>query len=123
VQLSDGLFNLNGQITLISDLVFKGRGISATTMKLVASSSKVQSGIALEGTLRGDTVSNIVLSDFSMDGNRLKNMQPGAGTHVKHAFFCRSCTKVLVKSVSARSFTKNGYINLIQIHQRCSRAS
>jgi Pectate lyase superfamily protein len=112
LQLSEGVFNLNGQIDLISNLVLAGSGLGVTILKLVDNSSTFELGLATPGTIRGKLVNNIVIQDLSMDGNRANNNATGAMTFGKHGIRCEQCTELLVKNVEFSHFPGHGYLNL-----------
>ncbi len=67
--LSDGTFYLSNQIVLVSNLVFKGQGMQATTIVTAPNAGPFRRA----GTIHGLKVSNLVMQDFTGDGNRANN--------------------------------------------------
>ena len=101
--LSDGTFFINNQIVLVSNLLFQGQGMSATTIYTVNNASVFKRA----GTIRGINLVNVVLQDFTGSGNRLNN--PGNAytrytpAYGKFGFYCEVCTNVLLQRIALNS--------------------
>jgi hypothetical protein len=76
--LSDGQFNLDGQITLSSHITILGQGVGITVLRIVDNSKPYELGISLKGTLRGRNITNITISGLTLNGNSKNNNFTGA---------------------------------------------
>ena len=67
--LSDGTFSISNQLFLCSNLLFKGQGMGKTTIKTVKNAKTFKKA----GTIHGFYLKNLVLQDFTGNGNRVGN--------------------------------------------------
>jgi parallel beta-helix repeat protein len=110
VVLSDGLFIITDQIILRSNVVLKGQGITQTTVKSSDNMSRFTKGA---GTFRGVDLQNVVLRDFTGDGNRKNNVgdayDRSGPVYGKFGFFCETCDNVNIQRVAMNSYTGYGF--------------
>jgi hypothetical protein len=98
--LSEGVFTISDQIVFVSNIAIKGQGMSKTTIKSSDNIGPFKRGA---GTFRGITANNIVLSDFTGDGNRLNNLgnayDRNGPAYGKFGFFCELCDNLDIQRV------------------------
>ena len=103
--LSDGTFHISDQLFLVSNLVLKGQGIDITIIR----STDNAGPFARAGTIRGLALTNLVVQDFTGDGNRLNNLGDayarGTISYGKFGFYCEACSNVLAQRVGMNSYT------------------
>lgn len=119
VELSDGLFNITQQIFIDSNLFLKGQGMDSTTIFTASGANAFEYGIdfivsnLLAGTIRGISISNVTLEDFTGDGNKLNNdgnaYTRGTGAYGKFGFYCEMCNDVAIRRVAMVSYTGYGF--------------
>lgn len=109
VILSDGTFNLNFQIILCDDLTLVGQGMNTTILFLQNNAMTYTSA----GTIRGRFISNLVIRDLQVNGNRQNNQGnayiPLTPAYGKFGIFCEACNNVLFERVGAISNTGYGF--------------
>jgi Pectate lyase superfamily protein len=109
VTLSDGTFTIGNQILLTSNLLFRGQGMKSTTIMTGNNAGPFRNA----GTIRGVNVTNLVLRDFTGNGNKLNNLgdsyDRAAPAYGKFGFYCETCTNVVVYRVGLVSYTGYGF--------------
>jgi hypothetical protein len=115
--LSDGQFNLNGQITLSSHITILGQGLGVTVLRLVDNSRPFELGVSLRGTLRGKNITNMTISGLTLNGNSQNNNSTGVMKYGKDGsnfiiilgFYCEVCSSILLNYTQYINFPGHGY--------------
>lgn len=109
VILSDGIFNIDGQITMFSNISIIGQGINNTIIQLIEGAGIFELGLAVKGTIRGRGISNITIWNLTINGNKQRNNFTGVNLYGKHGFHCEMCSSVFIKSVEITNFPGHGF--------------
>lgn len=99
VTLSDGDFNIGMNIALASNVVLRGQSKETTRVRVIDNGPLWK----FAGMLRGYDLSNILVRDLTLDGNRQN--QPNNQTHNygKYGFYCEVCNNVVFDNVIAKN--------------------
>ena len=97
VRLSAGVFNVNAQINMTSNLVMYGETMQTTIVKLIDDARPFKFGpSAYAGLLRGNKINNVQVSDMCFDGNKENNVgKKGEDSfYGRYGFYCEACNDV-----------------------------
>jgi parallel beta-helix repeat protein len=107
ITLSAGTFFINKNIQLTSNVVLRGQNVDETIVKLKNSADSWRVGTkSFAGMIRGFEIKNLVLKDFTLDGNRL-NQPSSIDQYGRYGFYCEVCDNVLLKNLKINNH--NGY--------------
>lgn len=110
VQLTDGIFNVNAQINITSQLELSGESQNGTIVRLVSNARPWKVGSRFSpGSLRGFRVLDLAVSNITFDGNRASNTGVGDAVLGKHGFDCLYCSNVVLLNVAMINFPGSPY--------------
>jgi parallel beta-helix repeat protein len=108
ITLLEGIFNINNNIFIASNLVIQGQGIDKTVLRLQNTAAPWKIGTKSNaGLIHGYQNSNIVIRKLTLDGNRQNQPNDEAYNYGKYGFYCEVCTNVLLDNI--RSTNHCGY--------------
>lgn len=90
VTLSDGVFSIANNIELYSNVVLRGQSPDTTVIRLTNNAPKFK----YSGFVRGYDIENILVTNLTIDGNRLNQSTDPTMNYGKYGFYCEVCRNV-----------------------------
>lgn len=110
VTLTAGIFNINMNIILSSNIVLRGAGMDVTVLRLQNNASPWKVGsVSSAGLLRGYLNNDIIIKDLTIDGNRAGQPNDQTYNYGKYGFYCETCNNVQILNVKIKSNVGYGF--------------
>ncbi|RLG66370.1 hypothetical protein DRN89_01030, partial [archaeon] len=103
VHLTNGTFIISDSINLSSNLIFEGEGTEKTTIKIEDGSTKEN-----WGTIVGDGISNTIIKNLTIDGNKDNCPVPKGINSDVDAFHLYNSNNITVENVKMIDFWTDG---------------